>query len=50
MAKRFVWVCPECKEKTVLYVKASEVTCANKQAHTSRSVPMICKSPSKSDA
>lgn len=34
MAKRSVWVCPECKEVVTLYVRATEVACANKHART----------------
>lgn len=37
----FLWSCPKCGKSAKLHVKASEVICTNKAAHTSTAVQML---------
>lgn len=37
----FLWSCPKCGQKAKLHVRATEVVCTNKAAHTSSAVQML---------
>lgn len=37
----FIWSCPKCGQKAKLHVRATEVVCTNKAAHTSTAIQML---------
>jgi phage terminase large subunit GpA-like protein len=39
--RKYIWTCPKCGQTLTLHIKATEVICRNKEAHTSTPIKML---------